>query len=214
DVSRGGLPASPSGERWDLADRQRVRRTAPGPGPRAPGAAGCGPAGHEPGLSLIVVAPRDGLSAYVPDPGTAEPWISSGTPHLYAGVMEATGFVGPLVLPGGTACAGCLQLHRRDRDPQWPRMLAQWQSGRRGAAQACDLGLATAVAGLAAAHALAFLDGELPVSTGARWEAALPLLDWRSERIGAHLDCSCGAAGHTEGVRASEAGTAHDTMAG
>nr|WP_202535082.1 ThiF family adenylyltransferase [Streptomyces sp. SID4923] len=214
DVSPGGLPASAIGERRDLAARQLVRRSAPGPGPRAPGAAGCGPAGHEPGLSLIVVAPRDGLSAYVPDPGTAEPWISSGTPHLYAGVMEATGFVGPLVLPGGTACAGCLQLHRRDRDPQWPRMLAQWQSGRRGAAQACDLGLATAVAGLAAAHALAFLDGELPASTGARWEAALPLLDWRSERIGAHLDCSCGAAGHTEGVRASEAGTAHDTMAG
>ncbi|MGC4944713.1 ThiF family adenylyltransferase [Streptomyces sp. DT224] len=214
DVSPGGLPSSAVGERRDMAARQLVRRSAPGPGPRAPGAAGCGPAGREPGLSLIVVAPRDGLSAYVPDPGTAEPWISSGTPHLYAGVLEATGFVGPLVLPGGTACAGCLQSHRRDRDPQWPRMLAQWQSGRRGAAQACDLALATAVAGLAAAHALAFLDGELPVSTGARWEAALPLLDWRSERIGAHLDCSCGAAGHTEGVRASGAGTAHDTMAG
>ncbi|MGZ2357749.1 ThiF family adenylyltransferase [Streptomyces sp. 372A] len=214
DVSPGGLPASAVGERRDMAARQLVRRSAPAAGPRSPGAAGCGPAGHEPGLSLIVVAPRDGLSAYVPDPGTAEPWISSGTPHLYAGVMEATGFVGPLVLPGGTACAGCLQSHRRDRDPQWPRMLAQWQSGRRGAAQACDLALATAVAGLAAAHALAFLDGELPMSTGARWEAALPLLDWRSERIGAHLDCSCGAAGHTEGVRASGAGTAHDTMAG
>ncbi|MYY02003.1 ThiF family adenylyltransferase [Streptomyces sp. ATexAB-D23] len=214
DVSPGGLPASAVGERRDMAARQLVRRSAPGPAPRAPGAAGTGPAGREPGLSLIVVAPRDGLSGYVPDPGTAEPWISSGTPHLYAGVMEATGFVGPLVLPGGTACAGCLRLNQRDRDPQWPRMLAQWQSGRRGAVQACDLGLATAVAGLAAAHALAFLDGELPASTGSRWEAALPLLDWRSERIGAHLDCSCGAAGHTEGVRASVAGRAHDTMAG
>ncbi|MEU3224204.1 ThiF family adenylyltransferase [Streptomyces sp. NPDC006976] len=214
DVSPGGLPASAVGERRDMAARQLVRRSAPGTAPRAPGAAGTGPAGREPGLSLIVVAPRDGLSGYVPDPGTAEPWISSGTPHLYAGVMEATGFVGPLVLPGGTACAGCLRLNQRDRDPQWPRMLAQWQSGRRGAVQACDLGLATAVAGLAAAHALAFLDGELPASTGSRWEAALPLLDWRSERIGAHLDCSCGAAGHTEGVRASVAGRAHDTMAG
>ncbi|MET7341004.1 ThiF family adenylyltransferase [Streptomyces sp. NPDC005547] len=214
DVAPGGLPASAVGERRDMAARQLVRRSAPGPGPRAPGAAGAGPAGREPGLSLIVVAPRDGFRGYVPEPGTAEPWITSGTPHLYAGVIEATGFVGPLVLPGGTACAGCLHLNRLDRDAQWPRMLAQWQSGRRGAVQACDLGLATAVAGLAAAHALAFLDGELPASTGARWEAALPLLDWRSERIGAHLDCSCGAAGHTEGVRASGAVTAHDTMAG
>lgn len=213
DVSPGGLPATAVGERRDSAARQLVRRSAPGPAPRAPGAAG-GAVVAEPGLSLIVVAPRDGFSGYVPDPGTADPWINSGTPHLYAGVIEATGFVGPLVLPGGTACAGCLDLNRRDRDPQWPRMLAQWQSGRRNAVQACDLGLATAVAGLAAAHALAFLDGELPASTGARAEAALPLLDWRSERIGAHLDCSCGAAGHTEGVRTSGAGTAHDTMAG
>ncbi|WNI22568.1 ThiF family adenylyltransferase [Streptomyces sp. ITFR-16] len=213
DVAPGGLPASAVGERRDMAARQLVRRSAPGPAPRATAAA-AGQGGGEPGLSLIVVAPRDGPSAYLPDPGTAEPWISSGTPHLYAGVIEATGFVGPLVLPGGTACAGCLDLRRRERDPQWPRMLAQWQSGRRSAVQACDLGLATAVAGLAAAHALAFLDGELPMSTGTRWEAALPLLDWRSERIGAHLDCRCGAAGHTEGVRTSGAGTAHDTMAG
>ena len=98
-------------------------------------------------------------------------------------MIEATGVVGPLVLPGGTACAGCLALTRTDRDPQWPRMLTQWRSGRRNAVQACDLGLATAVAGLAAAHALSFLDGELPASTGARWEAALPLLDWRSEQV-------------------------------
>ncbi|MFI6859728.1 ThiF family adenylyltransferase [Streptomyces sp. NPDC050421] len=213
DVSPGGLPASAVGERRDSAARQLVRRSSPGPAPRVvQPAAGC--ASGEPGLSLIVVAPRDGLSVYVPDPRTAEPWISSGTPHLYAGVIEATGVVGPLVLPGGTACAGCLDLNRRDRDPQWPRMLAQWQSGRRTAVQACDLGLATAVAGLAASHALAFLDGELPASTGARWEAALPLLDWRSEQIRAHVDCSCGAGGHTEGVRTSGAGTAHDTMAG
>ncbi|MFJ1897835.1 MULTISPECIES: ThiF family adenylyltransferase [unclassified Streptomyces] len=214
DVSPGGLPPSSAGERRDSAARQLVRRSAPSPAPRAVRSPGGPPASGEPGLSLIVVAPRESLSAYVPDPRTAEPWVASGTPHLYAGVIEATGFVGPLVLPGGTACAGCLDLHRRDRDPEWPRMLAQWQSGRRTAVQACDLGLATAVAGLAAAHALAFLDGELPACTGARWEAALPLLDWRSERIRAHLDCSCGAGGHTEGVRTSGAGTAHDTMAG
>lgn len=77
--------------------------------------------------------------------------------------------------------------------------------------QACDLGLATAVAGLAAAHALSFLDGELPASTGTRWEAALPLLDWRSERIGAHLGCSCGATGHTEGS-ASPGAKQHTTQ--
>lgn len=170
--------------------------------------------GGEPALSLIVVAPRDGLAVHAPAPDVAAPWIASGTPHLYAGVVEATGVVGPLVLPGGTGCAGCLALHRAERDPQWPRMLAQWRSGRRTAVQACDLGLATAVAGLAAAHALSFLDGELLTSTGTRWEAAMPMLDWRSARLGPHLDCACGAAGHTEGELTSATGSPQDTMAG
>ncbi|MFJ5045136.1 ThiF family adenylyltransferase [Streptomyces sp. NPDC088719] len=218
DVAPAGLPPSAVGERRDVAARRLVHRSAPGPAPRrartdGAGADGPGSAGA-PVLSLIVVAPRDGLAVYAPVADTAGPWIASGTPHLYAGVIEATGVVGPLVLPGGTGCAGCLELHRADRDPQWPRMLAQWRSGRRGAVPACDLGLATAVAGLAAAHALAFLDGDLPASTGARWEAALPLLDWRSEPIGPHADCSCGAAGSAMRERASGGLPAQDTMAG
>ncbi|MCX5106035.1 ThiF family adenylyltransferase [Streptomyces sp. NBC_00439] len=213
DISPGGLPLASVGERRDTAARQLVRRSAAGPAPRAAETAGS-PAGGEPGLSLIVMAPRDSFTAYVPDPRAAEPWITSGTPHLYAGVMEATGFVGPLVLPGGTACAGCLALDRAAGDEDWTRMLSQWQSGRRTAVQACDLGLATAVAGLAAAHALSFLDGELPASTGTRWEAALPLLDWRAERLGPHPDCSCGAAGHTDREGSSGTGTMQDTMAG
>ncbi|MYZ40013.1 ThiF family adenylyltransferase, partial [Streptomyces sp. SID4917] len=147
DVSPAGLPAHCVGERRDTAARQLVRRSAPG---RAPGAAergeSCGEA--EPGLSLVIVAPRDGLAAYAPDQTAAEPWIATGTPHLYTGVIEATGVVGPLVLPGGTACAGCVARVRADRDPGWPRMLAQWRSGRRTAAvPACDLGLATTGAG-------------------------------------------------------------------
>lgn len=218
DVAPAGLPPASVGERRDVAARRLVHRSAPGPAPRrartdGAGADGPGSAGA-PVLSLIVVAPRDGLAVYAPVADTAGPWIASGTPHLYAGVIEATGVVGPLVLPGGTGCAGCLELHRADRDPQWPRMLAQWRSGRRGAVPACDLGLATAVAGLAAAHALAFLDGDLPASTGARWEAALPLLDWRSEPIGPHADCSCGAAGSAMRERASGGLPAQDTMAG
>ncbi|MEU1482194.1 ThiF family adenylyltransferase [Streptomyces sp. NPDC005752] len=216
DVSPGGLPVSSVGERRDTAARQLVRRSAVGGPPPSGGTdrTGAAPVCGEPALSLIVVAPRDGLSVYAPDPDTAAPWIGSGTPHLYAGVIEATGVVGPLVLPGGTGCAGCLALHRAEADPQWPRMLAQWRSGRRTCVQACDLGLAGAVAGLAAAHALSFLDGELPGSTGARWEAAMPLLDWRSQRLEPHLDCVCGAAGHTEVELTPAAGAAQDTMAG
>ncbi|MEU3302829.1 ThiF family adenylyltransferase [Streptomyces sp. NPDC006678] len=216
DVAPGGLPAKAVGERRAAAARQLVRQSAPGRAPRAVRRTAGSPPSVDSPLTLVIVAPRDGLSAYAPDPGAAEDWVTTGTPHLYAGVVEATGVVGPLVLPGGTACAGCLALHRADRDPVWPRMMAQWSTpGRRATGPgACDLALATAVAGTAAAHALSFLDGELPASTGARWEVSSPLLDWRSEQFRPHRDCSCGAAGQTQGERASKAGTPHDTMAG
>ncbi|GGU72141.1 hypothetical protein GCM10010275_03180 [Streptomyces litmocidini] len=233
ETAPGGLPAESVGERRATAARRLVTRwtrawgrggrpggTGPGEpgGPggsrRRGGCGGSGDAAGEPGLSLVVVTPRDGLGAYVPDPLPAEPWISTGTPHLYAGVLEATGTVGPLVLPGGTACARCLQEELTDREPVTPRLLAQWRSGAPHPLPACDLGLATAVAGLAAAHALAFLDGDLPASTGTRWEASLPVLEWRAERLRPHPACPCGAARGGEGERASAPGKAHDTMAG
>ncbi|MGW0122177.1 TOMM precursor leader peptide-binding protein [Streptomyces sp. NPDC003327] len=222
ETGPGGLPADAVGERRATAARRLVGRWARG-AVRAlgPGGAGGGPGrgrgsggSGPPGLSLVVVAPRDGLGAYVPDPLPAEPWMASGTPHLYAGVLEATGVVGPLVLPGGTACARCVQEERTDREPVWPRLLAQWRSGAPHALPACDVTLAAAVAGLAAAHALAFLDGDLPASTGARWEVSLPWSEWRSERLRPHPDCPCGAARAAEGERASAAGGVQDTMAG
>ncbi|MER7762182.1 ThiF family adenylyltransferase [Streptomyces sp. NPDC097619] len=212
DVAPGGLPARSVGRRRGPALREAVSAAAPGPPPRAAEREGAGPPGGEPPLALVVVAPRDGLAGYAPDPSLAEEWITTGTPHLYAGVLEATGFVGPLVLPGGTACAGCMERDRVDRDRAWPRMLTQWRSARRRAAPSCDLGLAMAVAGLAAAQALAFLDGELPGCAGARWQTSLPGLEWRREAVTARPDCPCGAALGGEGVGASGPPGAQDTM--
>ncbi|MDQ8702243.1 ThiF family adenylyltransferase [Streptomyces sp. LHD-70] len=249
DVAPGGFPAEAVGERRDESARRLVRRCAPQRAPRrarpfrtarspfaelpstAKGAgaatdtAGGGEPYADPGLSLVVIAPRDGLAAYAPDPRLSTPVMESGTPHLYAGVIEGTGVVGPLVLPGASACAGCLDLGRAERDLAWPRMLAQWRSGRSRPVQACDLGLATTVAGLAATHALAFLDGGLPASTGTRWELPLPELDWRPEPVGPHRECPCGAArrrnplGEWERVMderedTSKEGEPHETMAG
>ncbi|RVU17320.1 ThiF family adenylyltransferase [Streptomyces antnestii] len=229
DVAPGGLPAESVGERRDTAAHRAVRRAAPYRPPRPDRRAG--PPHSQPSsssqpppqalshseeapLALAIIAPRDGLSAHTPDPIAAEELVDSGTPHLYAGVIEATGVVGPLVLPGGTACAGCLARDRADRDPTWPRLIAQWRSGHQQHVPACDVALATAVAGLAAAHALAFLDGELPASTGARWEASSPGLDWHARPVWAHPDCPCGADRRSKGEQTSEGEEQHDTMAG
>ncbi|MFE2686985.1 TOMM precursor leader peptide-binding protein, partial [Streptomyces mirabilis] len=209
DVAPGGLPSASIGERREEAARRAVRRAAPDRPSRTAAE------GEELGLSLVILAPRDGLAVHAPDPAVAEPLITSGTPHLYAGVVEGTGVVGPLVLPGDTGCAGCLDQQRIDRDPTWPRLIAQWRSGASHQVPACDLALATGVAGLAAGHALAFLDGRLPSSAGARWESSVPGFDWHAKPVWSHPACPCGAAEKSKkGERAAEDGQPHETMAG
>ncbi|MGW6022592.1 ThiF family adenylyltransferase [Streptomyces sp. NPDC055099] len=217
DVAPGGLPAEAVGGRRDTAARRIVRQSAPDRPPRR-GRKEAGaprePGAEDPGLALVIIAPRDGLDVHAPDPRAAEPLVASGTPHLYAGVIEGTGVVGPLVLPGTTACANCLALDRADRDPTWPRLLAQWRSGRARQVHACDLALSTTVAGLAAAHALAFLDGAAPASAGARWEASVPGFDWHARPVPPHLTCPCGAGVVDKGEHPAGDRKPHDTMAG
>ncbi|MEV5877636.1 TOMM precursor leader peptide-binding protein [Streptomyces sp. NPDC052101] len=211
DVAPGGLPAESVGERRDAAAQAAVRRAAPDRPPRHAHSPGSG--ARDAGLSLVILTPRDDVSVHAPDPADAEPLLASGTPHLYAGVVEGTGVVGPLVLPGESACAGCLRLDRGDQDPAWPRLTAQWRCSRARRVGACDLTLATAVAGLVAAHALAFLDGRSPSSAGTRWEVSMPGLDWRARPVRPHPGCGCGAAERGKAEHSSTDGEPRETMA-
>jgi bacteriocin biosynthesis cyclodehydratase domain-containing protein len=211
DVAPGGLPAESVGDRRVEAARRAVRRSAPDRPPRRTSRT---PAeGDDPSLSLVILAPRDDVDVYAPVPSAADPLITSGTPHLYVGVVEATGMVGPFVLPGETGCAGCLHEARTDRDQAWPRLVAQWRSGNPRKVRSCDLALATTVAGLAAAHALAFLDGQVPSSAGARWEVSLPTLHWHARPVWGHPACSCGAAEKGKGEHTPKDEGWHETMA-
>jgi len=186
DVGPGGIPAEHIGDRRDAAGRGAVRRAAPGPRTAAGERGG-------PGATVVVIAPRDGLDAYAPDPGEARRLVAAGVPHLYTGVVEGTGVVGPLVLPGRTACGECLGLRLADQDPAWPRMLAQLRSGRQPAVPACDIALATTVAGLAAGHVLAHLDGRVAPGVGGRVELSLSRLTSRVRALPGDPRCGCGA---------------------
>ncbi|SDN71100.1 bacteriocin biosynthesis cyclodehydratase domain-containing protein [Streptomyces sp. cf386] len=213
DVAPGGLPTEAIGDRRDEAARRAARRAAPDRPPRRDPRSTSSE--DSTGHSLVIIAPRDDVAVHAPSPSAAEPLITSGTPHLYVGVVEGTGVVGPLVLPGETGCAGCLDQGRADRDPTWPRLVAQWRSGSGKTRQVppCDLALAASVAGLAAAHALTFLDGHAPSSAGARWEASLPGLSWHARPVWAHPACLCGAAEKGEREHPSEEEESHETMA-
>lgn len=114
-------------------------------------------------------------------------------PHLAVRAAEAIGVVGPLVVPGKSACLRCVDLLKAAADPAWPRILAQ--SGP-ASPEACDTVLAAATAALAAAQVLAFVDGAGPEPAAANGtlELVLPNWQWKRRTWQAQLACSCGAA--------------------
>ena len=113
-------------------------------------------------------------------------------PHLAAAADEAIGIVGPLVIPGRTACLRCMDLARADRDPAWPLILAQL-GGREPDPLACDAPLAAAVAAHAAAQSLAFIDrpSEAGAVANGTLELVLPSWQWRRRTWPPHPDCDC-----------------------
>ena len=155
-------------------------------------------------FDLTVLAPPGALN-----PSLAEELVRAGVPHLLATVRETTGIVGPMVVPGVSACLRCLDLHRADRDPSWPLLAAQLATeSRRPAVQACDVALATLVASVAVLQVLTAIDSgdtttnrrtelgkpsrptKLPTHDGTL-EVTLP--DWRIRRRGwsPHPACGC-----------------------
>jgi hypothetical protein len=155
--------------------------------PPLAGMAGPAAAGHHPDLVILADIYRRELPEIL---------RRGGVPHLAAAASEAIGVVGPLVLPGRTACLRCLDLARAERDPAWPLILAQLSGG--GAdPPACDTVLAAAVATQAAAHALAFVDRPASASavTNGTLELVLPDWQWRRRTWAQHDRCECGRRG-------------------
>jgi len=120
--------------------------------------------------------------------------LRTDQPHLFVRATETGGVVGPLVVPGATACLHCTDLFRRDRDPAWPTLLSQLVRIR---AHPNPL-VAGWVAATAAAQVLGFLGGEQPETSGATLElsAADHRVRWRPWP--AHPRCGCGWRGAAE----------------
>jgi hypothetical protein len=133
---------------------------------------------------LVVIAPVTPLDGVLANELTA-----LGIPHLLAAAFEGHGMVGPLVLPGRTACLHCLDLARRDSDPAWPIVTAT-VGGYPPGEIACDVTLATLVAAEAAGHALAHLDGKESAVTNGTMDVT-PDWRWKRRSWQQHPHCRC-----------------------
>jgi bacteriocin biosynthesis cyclodehydratase domain-containing protein len=111
-------------------------------------------------------------------------------PVLEVGIRLGTVVIGPLVRPRASPCRNCLELHRKDRDPAWPVLMAQLATAPSGEEEPCAQTTALAGAAYAADEVLAYLDGAQPRTEAAIVEIARPG-EARRRAWAAHPRCAC-----------------------
>jgi hypothetical protein len=136
---------------------------------------------------------RSGDLVVVVEPGgevsrrALDEWVRTDRAHLVVTNLAARVEVGPLVVPGVTACVGCVDAHRADRDPG--RGLVVQQHGPRPD-EPCDPLLLRLALAWAARDVVSFLQGEPPrtwsASVVVEPSLALPRNEWSR-----HPRCGC-----------------------
>jgi hypothetical protein len=117
----------------------------------------------------------------------AEDLVRMGQPHLI--VRSGGDFltVGPLVVPGRTACLRCTDLTRRDADRAWPALLDQLTRLRLPTPPA----LSAWAACITVTQTLAFLRGGTPEAGGSTLELSQHDLVTRRRTWAMHPNCDC-----------------------
>ncbi|EWC63050.1 UBA/THIF-type NAD/FAD binding protein [Actinokineospora spheciospongiae] len=194
--ARGAVTAEDVGAGLTLADIGRPRRVAANEAvARAEVAVDTTAFTHR-RPDLVLVA-----DALVPDPALLAELHARAQPHLPLRAADGVGTVGPLVVPGHTACLTCAEHHRTARDECWPLVAAQLTARP----HPTDLATLHATAAVATAHTLAAL--ALTDLTHSRLHNTTLEVDPLGATLTArtappHPHCPCGAAtrGRAEGV--------------
>ncbi|MFI7520726.1 hypothetical protein [Micromonospora globbae] len=174
DLVGTGIPAAELGRPLASAVREAIARSAPGTG---------GLTGRPERADLVVQLGTDRPAALL-----AAAYARRRQPHLLVTMREGVPVIGPMVRPPVGPCLNCVDLHRADRDPDWPRLAAQLAGEEPAPAGATATLLAAA--GFAAAEVLAHLDGVVPETVGGAVEIGGPA---RFRRRGwpPHPRCGC-----------------------
>lgn len=138
---------------------------------------------------LVILA-----DAEVPEPAVVADVAGRGIPHLVVRCTAGVGLVGPLVVPGRSACVRCYDLRRAEREPHWAA-LADQLAGHPQQPEVAAAGMAAALA--AGQTLLALAQPDLAEHPPACWNATLEM----DAMLGAlersefqpHPDCGCAA---------------------
>lgn len=122
------------------------------------------------------------------DRAVTDTLLRDDQPHLLLRGRDDGVVVGPYVHPGHSSCVRCGDLHRRDRDPGWPRVLHELRrTGGRPAPLVADWAATTA-----AVQVLAWAAGSAPEVWGATLELSARdwLTRWRAWPMHPHCGCT------------------------
>lgn len=152
--------------------------------------------GQRPGLVVLI-------ASHVIPPRHYAPWLRHDVPHLPVVFGDQHITVGPLVVPGESACLYCIDLGRADADPAWAAIATQL--AMRPRQPETPLGSI-----LAATAALGLLTGwrrDSASATAARSIEISPVDGGiRVRRHEPHPDCGCRALPESASVRGPSAG--------
>lgn len=115
-------------------------------------------------------------------------WAAMGISHLAVSPRAASVRVGPLVVPGETACLQCLHLARLERRPHWRTVSGQLDD--RPLPQPDPVLVQHAVA-TAARQLVALLQHDSSPACGAYWEVTLTDVAARRVPVARHPQCGC-----------------------
>jgi hypothetical protein len=136
---------------------------------------------------------RVGVATVIVRIGPKAPAVPMGRSRR-AAVLEVTVrdgmiVVGPMLLPRGSPCGHCLDLHRRDRDPAWPVLAAQLAT-EASPADNCPVTTVLSAAALAAEEVLRCVDNRACSTQGAALEVRRPG-EIRRRSWSTHPRCDC-----------------------
>jgi hypothetical protein len=147
-----------------------------------------------PGLDLAIVAVEGEAAREVGDE-----CLRADVPHLVAATRDGCGVIGPLVLPGRTACLRCVDTERSTVDSAWPAILAQLprplSTTSDSLVRAVSAVLEAAVAVLTGRDALAHLAGEPALTHNATIRVGADLSQLRRYRWSLQSQCGCALLG-------------------